>query len=350
MKVMRPGGIWPMLLLLATACGGPAETLLPETTATPPGPTEGAVEEVVLDGEQATVTILTTNGADYFGAPDPLQGEWSFAAWVEVGDRSFLFDTGWSPDNVLSNAAILGIDLSAAEDLILSHNHPDHTGGLETLKTELSKRNPAALSRIHVADGIFDSRPGPHGGENNPMIALRQRLEALGSTFVVHDRPTEISPRVWVTGPVPRLHDERNYPTGPNAIVVRNGERLPDIIPESQSLVVLAAGGPIFVSGCGHAGLINTLDYARAEISDRDPQAAIGGFHLSNASAETVEWTSGKLAEARLGNFVGAHCTGFEAVFRIRELAGMEREHAVIGAIGTRFEAGSGIVPGNINR
>ncbi len=182
------------------------------------------------------------------------------------------------------------------------------------------------------------------------MIASRQRLEAMGSTFIIYDGPAEISPGVWVTGPVPRVHEEKNYDTGPDAVVVLDGKLVPDVFPESQSLVVLAAGGPIFITGCGHAGLINTLDYGRAQISDLPPQAAIGGFHVYNASEETLRWTSEKLAEARLGNFVGSHCTGFEAVLRIRELAGMEREHAVIGAIGTRFETSSGIVPGNINR
>ena len=117
--------------------------------------------------DDVTVTVLTTNTADYgVGAQQGItQGEWSFSAWVEVGDQQFLFDTGWSPDNVLMNAEGLGIDLSTAEDLILSHHHIDHTGGLETLRAELSKRNPAALSRIHVAAGIFASRPLPDGGE-----------------------------------------------------------------------------------------------------------------------------------------------------------------------------------------
>ena len=71
---------------------------------------------------------------------------------------------------------------------------------------------------------------------------------------------------VWVTGPVERVHDERNYPTGPGAVVVRDGETVPDTVPESQSLVVLAEDGPIVVSGCGHSGLVNTLEQTRIGI------------------------------------------------------------------------------------
>jgi 7,8-dihydropterin-6-yl-methyl-4-(beta-D-ribofuranosyl)aminobenzene 5'-phosphate synthase len=313
-------------------------------------PLQAQEAQTFVQDEDITVTVLTTNTAD-FGAFDGItQGEWSFAAWVEVGERAFLFATGWSPDNVLNNAAAMGIDLSVAEDVVLSHNHIDHTGGLETLRRALSKRNPKALSRIHVASGIFASRPGQDGEELNPMVALRQRLSALGSTFFVYEEPTEIAPGVWVTGPVPRVHEERNYDRGPEAIVVLDGVLVPDVIPESQSLIITGAGGPVMVSGCGHAGLINSLEYAHEAISPLPPQAAIGGYHLFGASYETLSWTSGQLADMQLKHFVGSHCTGFESVYTIRELMGIGKDQAIVGTIGTRYEGGSGIVPGDLNR
>lgn len=329
-----------VLTVLLAGCGAPVEVAEPEAAA-PASPAGQA---------NASITILTTNAADVVGPGPPSQGEWSFSAWVEVEGRSFLFDTGWSPRNVLANAEVLGIDLSEAEDLVLSHHHRDHTGGLETLRAELSRRNPRALSRIHAAQGIFASRPRPDGSEGNPMIALRDRVEATGAEFIIHDQPTEIAPDVWVTGPVERIHDEQNYTSGPDRVVVQDGATAPDVVPESQSLVILSPEGPIVVSGCGHAGLINTLECVRTRISDHPPQAAIGGFHLFGASDEVLSWTAERLAEMQLGNFVGAHCTGFESVYRIRELAGMNREQARIGAIGTRYETGRGVVAGRVNR
>lgn len=294
-----------------------------------------------------TVTVLTTNTAD----GGRTQGEWSFSAWVEVGERRFLFDTGWSPDNVLLNAEKLGIDLSVAEDLVLSHHHQDHTGGLETLRRELSRRNPSALSRIHVAPGIFAPRPLADGSDRNPMVALRARIEATGARFIVHDRPTEIAPGVWVTGFVPRVHDERNYQVSPDRLLAReDGSTVPDIVPDSQSMVIVTPEGPIMISGCGHAGMINTLEHIKARISDLSPQAAIGGFHLFAATPEVMSWTSERIAELGLRHFIGAHCTGIESVYEIRALAGLDRETARVGAIGTRYEAGRGIIPGNINR
>jgi 7,8-dihydropterin-6-yl-methyl-4-(beta-D-ribofuranosyl)aminobenzene 5'-phosphate synthase len=114
--------------------------------------------------------------------------------------------------------------------------------------------------------------------------------------------------------------------------------------------VVLAAGGPIVVSGCGQAGLVNTLEQTRAEISEAPVQAAIGGFHLFGATDDELSWTSERLTEMELGSLLGSHCTGFEAVYRIRQLAGMSRGRAKVGAIGTRYEAGRGIVAGSINQ
>ena len=85
-------------------------------------------------------------------------GEWGFAALVEVDGRRILFDTGRYPDTVLRNARELGVDLSDVTDVVLSHFHGDHTGGLLTLRRELSGENKAAISKVHVAKGIFLSR------------------------------------------------------------------------------------------------------------------------------------------------------------------------------------------------
>lgn len=300
-----------------------------------------------------SVTILATNVGDmhtHGNSVATTQGEWSFAAWVEVDGRAFLFDTGWSQSNVLHNATVLGIDLSRAEDLILSHHHGDHTGGLETLRKELTQKNPKALSRIHVAKGIFASRPGPNNTERNPMVARRAALETSGSTFIVYSQTTEIAPKVWVTGPVPRPYPEKNYPQHEMSVVQIDGKTVHDTIPESQALVVVTPDGPVVISGCGHAGLINTLEYVQTKISDQSPHAAIGGFHLFAASDETLQWTSEALGKMQLGHFLGSHCTGFECVYHVREHAGLDRNHALVGAIGTRFVSGQGITPGNINR
>src|SRR5215470_19992470 len=100
------------------------------------------------------IVILSTMLADRGGV-----GEWGFAAYVEADGKPLLFDTGARPRTVLENARELGIDLSRADVVVLSHNHADHTGGLLTLRAELAKDTTTALGTAHVARGIFWPRP-----------------------------------------------------------------------------------------------------------------------------------------------------------------------------------------------
>src|SRR5688572_29384396 len=168
----------------------------------PPRPRESQAKAV-------KVTLLSTMLS---GDPRRGIGEWGFAALLEIDGQRILIDTGERPETVLRNAQELGIDLATVTDVILTHNHWDHVGGLVTLRRELAKRNPTALARAHVAPGIFQSRREASGQEANGLLPFRAAYEASGGTFVEHSAPTEVIPGVWFTGPVPRHHQqERNW-------------------------------------------------------------------------------------------------------------------------------------------
>jgi 7,8-dihydropterin-6-yl-methyl-4-(beta-D-ribofuranosyl)aminobenzene 5'-phosphate synthase len=286
------------------------------------------------------VTVLSTMLA---GNPGAGIGEWGFAAVVDVDGRRLLVDTGARPETVLKNAAELGIDLSDVTDVVLTHNHSDHTGGLLTLRQELSKKNPRALIRAHVGKGIFLPRLDSNGADGNGLLRSRAAFEAVGGAFVEHAGPVEILPAVWLTGPVPRVHPERNWS---NVGQVRTGEGLgEDNIPEDTSIVIATQEGLVVVSGCGHAGMINTVEYARKIAGAQPVLAAIGGFHLFAATDETLEWTAARLRDAGLKHLLGVHCTGIEAVYRLRSLLGLSREQVAVGAVGSSFVLGRGIDP-----
>lgn len=302
------------------------------------------------------ITILSTMLADR-GI-----GEWGFAALVEADGRRLLFDTGYRPETVLGNARELGIDLSTVTDVVLSHHHGDHTGGLVTLRRELAKTNPTAMSRIHVAPGIFLSRRCPAAAaaatngscgfmgaetsgdqEANPTIAMKHELEAGGVTFIEHDSPTELMPGVWVTGPIHRRYPERNWNLAIR--IVTPGGLVADSVPEDMSLVISTDKGLVVVTGCGHAGIVNIVEYASKIAGPRPVYAVVGGLHLFAATDDVLVWTGEKLHAAGLVDLLGAHCTGIEAVFRIRQVAGLSRETAVVGAVGSSFDSERGIDP-----
>lgn len=292
--------------------------------------------------ENLRITILSTMLAQQ-GI-----GEWGFSALVEADGHRILFDTGARPDTVLSNARTLGVDLGDVEEVVLTHNHGDHTGGLLSLRRELRQANPKAMSVAHVGRGIFWERP-----ESNWQMTMQDRkaaYERLDGRIVEHAGPAEIHPGIWLTGPVPRRHPERNYgnPFSPDAEagrVLSPDGPVEDNIPESLSMVINTSRGLVVISGCGHAGLVNTLDYAATITAVANVHAAIGGFHLLNSSDDHLAWTADKLVDFKVENFVGAHCTGLEPVYRFRELAGLDRSSSVVGAVGATFTLVDGIDP-----
>lgn len=289
------------------------------------------------------VTVLSTMLAgDSVGI-----GEWGFAALVEADGKRILLDTGSRPGTVLQNAAELKIDLSDVKEVVLTHNHPDHTGGLLTLRKEMARKNPAALSVAHVAQGIFFSRPAPRG-EVNAMISVKKEFEAGGGRFIERDAGAEIFPGAWVSGPVPRKFPERNW--NESGKVQTPAGLVEDTVPEDQSLVLHTPQGLVLVTGCGHAGVINILTFVHDQFPNEPVLAIIGGLHLYSATDEHLNWTADRLKEFKVANILGAHCTGIEAVYRIRERLGLKRQSAVVGTVASTFVLGEGIHTGPLAR
>ena len=292
--------------------------------------------------KQVKVTLLSTM---LVGAPATGVGEWGFAALLEVDGRRLLVDTGARADTVLRNAAELKVDLSTITDLVLTHNHADHTGGLLALRRELAAKNPAALSRVHVPRGIFFPRPGPNGGEANGLLPWKAQYEATGGVFIEHEGPARLIPGVTMLGPVPRVHPERNFgsPRGGDVGRVQTPKGLvEDNVPEDTSLVVDTADGLVLLSGCGHSGIVNAMEFARQAVRAAPIHTVIGGFHLFGASDETLAWTADRLKAFGVRHLMGAHCTGIDALYRLRALAGLTRQTAVVGAVGASYTLGKG--------
>lgn len=291
------------------------------------------------------ITILSTMLAD--GAE---LGEWGFGALVEVDGKRILFDTGAKTDVVLENAQSLGIDLTTVPDVVLSHSHGDHTGGFLTLREAVKVTTPSALARTHVGEGMLYPRgEGLVRWQATAMVQLKQTYEETGGTMITHAAPVELQPGVWLTGPVPRRYPERNW-SGSDQMRTPANRVIEDNLPEDMALVIDTPKGLVVLTGCGHAGVVNIVEHARTIVGPKRIHALIGGIHLFNAKDETLAWTAEKLNAVGVDNLIGAHCTGIEVVYRLRADLGLDRAHAVVGAVGATFDLAGGINPRTIAR
>ena len=279
------------------------------------------------------VTILSTMLSDSY------TGEWGFSAIIEADGQKILFDTGSRKNTVLQNAKELNIDLNNIKDVFLSHNHKDHTGGLITLR----EKYPNSFSNAHVGEGIFYSRPNSRGSDHY-ILTNKNKIQKLGVNFISHTKPSQIIPGIWTTGKVPRKFDEKNW-SELGKIIDSNGNKIEDTIPEDQSLFFDTENGIVLISGCGHAGLINTLEYVKTIIPDRPIYQILGGFHLLKLDNEMLKWTANKMKEAGVKYFVGAHCTGINSTYAIRKFMRLSSKNVLVGSVGTNINK-DGIVSG----
>ncbi len=327
MRVSRPHHLATIALslCLALAMGAPA---LAQSVGT--GHKVASLEIKILS------TMLADEGF----------GEWGFAALVEVDGRRILFDTGANEDTVQRNLRAMKLDLSDVEMVILSHNHDDHTTGLLPLRRQFAAKSPKALSKVYGGTGIFYPRITPGGQLSDRMARVKRDYEATGGSIIEVSKPIEILPGVWLTGPVPRVHPERNW-SSVGKVRTSAGD-VEDTVPEDMTLVFQTAQGPVYLFGCGHAGVINTLEHARKTIDPAPVKAVIGGLHLFAADDQHLAWTAAQLKGFGVQQLLGAHCTGIESVYRIRDLVGLTRQTCMVGAVGAGYSLAKGITPGRI--
>ena len=249
------------------------------------------------------ITILVDDKA-----PQGLTAEHGLAFWIEFGKARLLFDTGQGPA-LDANARALGIDLSTADMVALSHGHYDHTGGLPLAL----ERAPGARLHCHpaVARPRFSlkSDAAKEVGMPEPARKAVGRLPEKLRAF--ESRPVLWSSDVGMTGPIPR---RISYETTGGPFFLDPQGAQPDAIEDDQAFWARTCEGIVVVTGCCHSGLINTLTRVR-ELAGGEPiRAVIGGFHLLNADADRLDRTIGDLREFRPGQLVPTHCTGDGAI------------------------------------
>ncbi|TXH00130.1 MAG: MBL fold metallo-hydrolase [Rhodocyclaceae bacterium] len=204
--------------------------------------------------------------------------------------RRLLFDTGWNPAWMDRRFAEEGIDellrQGRIEALVISHEHFDHFWGIgSTLKhcPDIPVYVPAGL---HPA-GLAHIRRQGHTGK---------------VVTVPTDQPLVLFPGLALVG----------FPM--HTLLKVDGENV--------LYANLQDRGMTMVTGCGHGGVLNLLDYARRTFRGGERIHAIyGGLHISPLEDwdESREQVIGALSGYGIAKVACNHCTGRTAVEKMLE-------------------------------
>lgn len=231
------------------------------------------------DGDAITITMLYNN----MGTSDTLIDAWGFSLLVETSDSAVLFDTGGVADILLTNIEHANKSLENLTDIIISHNHWDHTTGLGRLLQETEYRPLVSV---------------PH-----TELAAMQNLYPE-ARFAGVGKPVKISNSVWSTGAMEgTFRDETIH---------------------EQAIIVEFKDQILLFAGCSHPGIVNFVERARNIFPDKRLALVGGGFHLVDLQAMQIEEIAQNLRRHQVEKVAPSHCTGDKAISIFQEIWGKD--------------------------
>ncbi|KWX56742.1 MBL fold metallo-hydrolase [Mycobacterium sp. NAZ190054] len=232
---------------------------------------------------------------------------------------TILFDAGMSPIPLVHNARLLGIDLTEVDQVVLSHGHPDHFGGIYAALEQIGYRVPVLVHPSAFTPRLIQ-RPDATLQYFNKALT-ESELTAAGGAVVPLKDPLEIAPGVMTSGEVPTTLDfEEEVPVG--RMSVRDGHVCADPIEDYLTLSINVKGlGLIVLDPCGHAGVVSAVDHA-LKLSEGAPlHGVLGGFHLGHAgiTQAKVDRTVDELVKRKPAWVSPMHCSGFRTQRAVAE-------------------------------
>jgi 7,8-dihydropterin-6-yl-methyl-4-(beta-D-ribofuranosyl)aminobenzene 5'-phosphate synthase len=243
---------------------------------------------ISAQGSGVRITYLYDNTI----ATQGTKSDWGFACLLEGRGHTILFDTGARPDVLRDNMAALKVDPARVQAVVFSHEHGDHTMGIDAL--------PAIPGLPVYVGEHFRLAP-----------AVVAALARMGATRVPVSKPVEVFPGFTVAGEV-----------SGNGIF-------------EEALVVDTPEGSVVIVGCAHPGIVSMLRRI-AETTKRPIHMVVGGFHLMQTPAADVKQIIADFKALGVAWAGPTHCTGDEAIRLFREVYG---DHFIAGGVGTVVNA-----------
>ena len=246
-----------------------------------------------------------------------LVGERGFSVLIEKDGKQYLYDTG-RDDACIHNAAALGKDITKTDMIFLSHGHVDHTGGLENVIKAIGHPvmivcHPDVFSKKYAlwSNGAKSYIGIPFEAEH--FTRMHKENINFQTGFYMAAKG------VWLTGEVPRLNKEEVIPK--ESFVLVDGKFKKDTLLDDNALILDTDKGLVVITGCGHSGIINILNYVKKNL-DKNIYAVIGGMHLEGVDRKHFQFVESELTrifkEEHTQVFVPNHCTGKRAIAEFR--------------------------------
>jgi 7,8-dihydropterin-6-yl-methyl-4-(beta-D-ribofuranosyl)aminobenzene 5'-phosphate synthase len=184
---------------------------------------------------------------------------------ARVGDsiQTLLFDTGAERQTFERNARILGVDFGAITDIVLSHGHWDHAGGMVAAVAQVVQSRGTGNVNCYLHPGMFSQRGTKlPSGVIFPMesVPTKEDLVSAGANVICTNQPQLIGQGCfYVSGEIPRV---TVYERGLVNQVSRSHEGAewepdPWVMDERYVSVTVKGRGQFVFSACSHAGIIN---------------------------------------------------------------------------------------------
>ncbi len=234
--------------------------------------------------------------------------EFGLSFFIECKGRTILFDTAQS-GLFLENAKIMELPAHNADFIVLSHGHFDHGNGLEHLKA----------GKLICHSGCFVKR---YRKTDRSYIGLKLSEDEIAAKFnlTTTDKPYQLFDGAYFLGQIPRLTDFESKVTH---FVFEDGS--PDYVMDDSAIALKLSKGLFVITGCGHSGVVNTLEYAKKVTGEKRIFGVFGGFHLKKNGRQTQE-TISYLKDNNVKHIYPSHCTSLAAmaefykVFKVRQI------------------------------
>ena len=265
--------------------------------------------------KEATISIIAE---DSIAFDTPFMGRFGLSALLELRTETFekhiLYDTSSAAAPILHNLRILGKSLDAVSTIFLSHCQYDHTDGLPGILEAIGRPIPV-IAHPETFRPCFEINPD--GVRHIGVAQSQTQLEQKGAIFTLTHEPLNMMTGVTTSGEIERV---TSFEVLEDLYTVVDGEVVQDHERDDAAVIMNFQEGLVIVTGCCHAGIVNTMMHARKVTGVDKVHAVVGGLHFIDASEEKVEKSIEALREVDW--VLAGHCTGFDGLRRIAEAMG----------------------------